>query len=537
MVITDTDMVANQRIKLSVVLVFMLCIFPSFAGELQLTPRLSVDEIFSDNIELLPGDRDNNFVTLLAPGLNIQYLAAGASIDLDYTLTQSWYSENDDFDDTYNTLIASGSIDLLPNGLSLTASASITNVNQNDADNIRSDFVSADTIEYSNYMLGLAYNIKSSSFSIDSDINLIRDEAEDNIGEKDGYNASLASESGVNSRLLFWDVNGQYDDYKESSRKGRFYTADINIGYITKRKINPFVRFYDEDVSGDLSSTAIEGTTSIGAGIRWFAAEHLIIDVAYNSVDEKSSVTEGVANEQDDYISAKIEWQPSSRTSLFAKYYQRFFGDAYQLAYSHRTKRLTTSISYDEIIDAFDRTEYITGDVQQVWCLEGEPIEANNCLLSPGIFDDLSQYILVDTVSQLELQQSNAFSLIKTVGLTSQLSLSRTVYQLNLNSRKRENLELGDYDTYDNASFAITRLTSRSAKLTLQLSYFENSLSNNDSFTFTQKDYYRLYNIDWTKALNRSLNVTYSVQHLNKSSNLATNYEENRVSLQLVKEF
>ncbi|WOH36645.1 TIGR03016 family PEP-CTERM system-associated outer membrane protein [Thalassotalea fonticola] len=537
MAITDTVMVTNRRIKLSVVSVLMLSTCSTFAGDLQVTPRLSVDEIYSDNIELRPRARNDNFVTLLTPGLNLQYLADGASVDLDYAITQTWYSDNHDLEDTYNTLLANGSIDLLPNGLSLQASASITHVSRSDARSSFADFVSANTVEYSSYKVGLAYNIISSSFSVDSAINLVLDEAEDNVGERDGYNASFASESGHNSRLLFWDVNSNYFDYEESSREGRFYMADMKIGYITNSKINPFLRFYDEDFSGNLDVSEIQGTSSIGAGLRWRAADHLTIDVSYNIVDEKNDSQGEAGDETDDYFSGSIGWKPSARTDLFAKYYKRFFGDAYQLAYRHRTKRLTTTISYNEVIDAFDRAEYVPTDIQELWCLTGESVELDNCLLSPDESVDLSQYTFVDTVSQLELQKSNAFSLIKTFSFTTELSLSRTTYQLNLKTDKRENLEFGDYDTYDSAGFTITRLTSRSSELSFKFSYYENSLNENDLLSSAQNDYYRRYNIGWTKTLNRTLNVTYSVLHLNKSSNLSVNYEENRVYLQLVKEF
>ena len=534
MAITDTDtvMATNRRIKLSVVSVLMISTCPSFAGDLQVIPRLSAYEIFSDNIELLPRAKNDNFVTLLAPGLNLQYLAAEASFDLDYALTQTWYSDDNDLEDTYNTLIANGSINLLPNGLSLQASASITNVSRSDARSSISDFASANTVEYRSYEVGLAYNISSSSFSIDSAVNLVLNEAEDDVGEKDGFNAEFVSESGSNSRFLFWDVNSNYFDYEEDVREGRFYMVDMQIGYITNSKINPFIRFYDEDFSGNLDVSEIQGTSSIGAGVRWLAADHLTIDVSYNIVDESNDSQEDVSDEQDDYFSGSIEWNPSARTDLFAKYYKRFFGDAYLLAYRHRT-----TISYNEVIDAFDRSEYVPVNIQELWCLTGEPVELGNCLLSPDENVDLSEYTFVDTVSQLELQKSNAFSLIQTFSFSTELSLSRTSYQLDLKTNKRENLEFGDYDTYDSAGFTITRLTSRSSRLSLKFNYYENSLNNNDILTSAQKDYYRRYNIEWTKALNRSLNVTYSVLHLNKSSNLSVNYEENRVYLQLVKEF
>ncbi|WNC72528.1 TIGR03016 family PEP-CTERM system-associated outer membrane protein [Thalassotalea psychrophila] len=538
MATTVTDMVKEQLNKSCFFIVCTLFILPSYASDWRVQSRLDFKEIFTDNVELVPGNADNSFVSLLSPGINVQYQSGKANWELDYTFTQTLYTHDHDLDDNYNTLTSSGSMSLWPDGLAFNFSASISNVSQNTARNSLADLVSADTVEYKNYQAGFSYLTESSSFKIDAEISFIIDEAEDEVGDRDGYNAFIKSESGSNSRYVFWNLDSQYTDYENNKRKGRFYTVDATMGYITNWKLNPFIRLYEEDTSGNLRDSKIQGTSSIGAGIRWLASEHLILDVAYNSVDDKSDAVGKVSDEQDDYVSGSINWQPSARTSFFAKYYQRFFGDAYQFNYSHRTKRLTTTLSYSETLDLFDRQELVPVNVQDVWCITGAAVEIGNCIFSPNENIDLTNFTFAGFYSDLELQESNSFNLNQTFNFTSTLALSRMTYQLSLRKTKRENLEIEDYDTYDFASFSITRLMSRTSELNLRFSFNKNSLDQNNPFTFEQLDYYRVYNINWQKQLNRTLSVTFSTQHLNRNSNrFGYSYKENRASMQVIKEF
>ncbi len=536
--ITDMGTEKTKRNYSIVFVVLALYSLPSFANDWRVTPRVSFEETFTDNVELNSINEIDSFVSMLSPGLNLEYLEAGASLELDYELTQAWYTHDHDLDDNFHNLSATGRIDLLPNGLSLNASATIRNVSENDTRNALADIVSGDTVEYNNYRLGLAYNVQSSSFTIGSAITLLLDEAEDKVGERDGYIASFASASGSNSRVVFWNINSQYSDYDNSNRDGRFYTAELKTGYISDFKLNPFIRYYDEGFSGNINDGSIQGSSSIGAGIRWLASPHLIIDMAYNSADDDTSSVGDDAEEQDDYVSALIEWQPSSRTSLLAKYYQRFFGDAYQFSYRHRSKRLTTAINYNESIQAFDRLEFVPVNSQSLWCLTAAPTDISSCLFSPGEGVDLSDYTLIGSSSDYAPQQADHFSLNKTLNVTSSLNLQRTSYKLTLRKSERKNLEIGDYDIYENAKFSINRQTSRTTDLKFSYSFNKNHINKNNPDSLDQIDHYRIYKLSWEQRLSRSLTATFSGQHLNRSSNrFYYDYTENRLAVKLAKEF
>lgn len=538
MVTMVTDMAVNHQIKLAIFGLSILSSTQVFAGDLQIQPRASASTVVSDNVELTERDEDVSLIALLSPGIHVQYLASGAELDLDYEITQSFYSHDFDLNDTYNDLILESSLDLWDTDFKLLTNASITNVSRDNAENAKADLVSGDTVEYFNSSLGLLYNTKSSAFSIDSKAMLTYSNSEDSIGEREGFNISFNSESGNSARTVFWDVNSRYSEYDNNSRTGSYYTTEAISGWISGYKINPFVRYYDEGTSGNLNDSKIQGTQSIGAGVRWQVSNHLQADIAYNLVDEDSEPDGDVTEEAKDYVSATLDWQPSKRTHLEASYYKRFFGDAYTLSYTHRTKRLTTRVSYNEEISIFDREDSLQGRERQIWCLKDSPIGPGTCVISPGPDFDYSDYFLVATIGDDDLQQSQSFTLVKTLALSTQLDLKRTSYRLQLSNTKREDLNISDSDEYDKASFSIERFINRTLVASVGYSFSKNIFDNNSSLGYTQEDYYRIYGADLQKSIGHSIVVTSTFQYLNRSSNRdGFSYSENRLSVQLVKEF
>lgn len=538
MVTMVTDMAVNHQIKIALLGLTFFGSSQVFAGDLQIQPRASANMVVSDNVELTESDEDLSLVALLSPGIHVQYLASGAELDLDYAITQSFYSHDFDLNDTYNDLILESSLDLWDTDFKLLTNASITNISRDNAENAQSDLVSGDTVQYFNSSMGLLYNTKSSAFSIDSKVMFTYSDSEDSIGEREGFNASFNSENGNSARLVFWDVNARYSEYDNNSRTGSYYTTEGIAGWITNYKINPFIRYYDEGTSGNLNDSKIRGTQSIGAGVRWQVSNHTQLDVAYNFVDKGSEPDGGVTEEAEDYVSASLEWQPSKRTQLHASYYKRFFGDAYKLSYNHRTKRLTTRVSYNEEISVFDRQDSLQGREREIWCLKDAPIGPGTCIISPGPDFDLTDYFLVATIGDDDLQQSQSFTLVKTLSLTTQLALKRTTYGFQISKTKREDLNFRDNDDYDRASFNIDRFINRTLVGSVGFSFSNNTFDNNDTLGYVQNDYYRIYLANLQKSIGHSIIVTSTFQHLNRSSNReGFTYSENRLSIQLVKEF
>ncbi|MGL1957605.1 MAG: TIGR03016 family PEP-CTERM system-associated outer membrane protein [Colwellia sp.] len=506
----------------------------TFAGEWQFTPNLVLDETYTDNVELTIKDAESSFVTQTIAGLEAAYQSRIANLTLSGTTSYAMYSHNSDLNDDFRTLGATGQYNLWTNGPAIIASASIANISRNTANNSLADLVSGDTIESESYSTGIQYKVKNSSFLIDTSLIYSINRTEDNIGESDGYTAQLSTENGSNARHVYWQIKGDYSkreqDYSGVTSDGENYTVDAMLGAITSFNVNPFIRFYDEDVKGSTTTNQNSQTTaSLGSGIRWLASPHIIIDLSYNFVEDETI--------SDDYISANINWEPSARTSLAAGYSQRFFGKSYDLDFEHKTKRLTNSISYHENLEIFDRNSYQQIILGSFWCpTDGFTGEVSQCAIQPDTaIDENYQFV---TLSSFELIESNEFSLNKNLAWSSKLQLSRTSFALNILGNEREGLQSGVIDQHLDAGIAIERKISGKSNFTISANFRHEHFDKENPQGSRQEDYYRTVSATYTKKLASSLSTNFTIQHVNRgSSEEQYNYDEMRAIINLTKEF
>ena len=467
------------------------------AGEWQFTPIINLDETFTDNVELTSSQATSSFVTQNIAGLDLEYSSNLASLKWSGTQVYALYSHNSNLNDKFTTLTANGQYSLWSSGPTFTASASIANISQNNASNGIADLVSGGTVEQKKYSTGVKYNFGNSSYSVTSTLNFNTTRAEDNIGDNNGFTAKLGSENGETARYLYWQLNSSYTKRKQqrTGNDGKKHTIEALLGAITSINFNPFIRYYDENITGTGVSSNLNTTSSWGPGIRWLASPHIIVDLSYNFVADDSI--------SDDYLDTSIQWEPSARTSLVLGYSQRFFGDSYNLDLKHKTKRLTNSISYLESLEVFDRNSY-----QEV---------------AP---DDL------------ELIENNEFSLNKRFAWSSNLQLSRTSFNLSAAASERTSLETDIVDETFNTNIRVTRAISPKTNLSLSAKYNYLIYDKDNPEGSRQEDRYRTISINFTRNLASSLSYNVNLQHVNRNSSTDRfSYDEVRVMINITKEF
>ncbi|WP_371187621.1 TIGR03016 family PEP-CTERM system-associated outer membrane protein [Thalassotalea maritima] len=508
----------------------------SYGQGLQLAPKLTAEIVYSDNVQLTTEQETESLVTLVTPGIMIGYQGRDISLEGGYEHIRAFYSHNHDLDSGFNSADINAQIKLANTGFNLFGSHQIGNISASNSRNALADIVSGDTVESTNSSYGLSYATESSAFGITGQIAFTNTGYKDNLSERKGYNATLSGNSGVASRTIFWRLNGLYNDYENDTLTGRFYNIEAQLGLISNYHINPFVRYYDEDTSGNINNNTIVGNRSLGAGLSWRVGKLIDVELAYNWVQQNNQLDEG--QQADDHVSAYVSWQPSPRTKLIASYYKRFFGDAYQGSFSHRHKRLTVSLAYDETLDAFDRLEYVEGDLINVWCLTADPSNIEQCLFEPSDNEDLSNYYLATSYRELIADENKSFTLNKALTMSLDFNGRRNSYQLNVNHTRRNNLDSNNEDEYQSASFRINRALNRHNTLELSTSYnritFGGDTNNTD---IRQQDHYRIYRLAWQQQLSQKVSTQYSAQHVNRDSSSIYNYEENRLSVQFEKLF
>ncbi|MFT5756243.1 MAG: hypothetical protein ACI9LM_000955 [Alteromonadaceae bacterium] len=535
MVIMDMDLVKKGKLPL---LIYVFSLYPLllFAGDWEFSPTLIADETYTDNVELLESNKKSSLVSQLGVGIELAYTAQNAFFDFKSTSQYAMYSHDHNLDDDYHTLESDFKLMLWPNGIALFGSASILNQSKNQNKNALADIVSGETVRVENYQGGFEYIIDNSDFTLGSSISYLTSKTEDGIGEREGISTRVQSKNGAAARLIFWDVNANYQELNNNNQNSKTHRGELKLGFITNYNVNPFLRYFNEDSTGTINRNQLLESSSYGAGLRLLMTPRLYIDLAYNLPSTTQFDSNG--DKQENYFSSTIAWQPSSRTTFNAQFSQRFYGNSYQGDFTHKNKRLTNSISYNETVQSFTRNNIQRNSLGQFWCPTveaGSIIDDENCYISGNSAIDFDNFRLV-TLSESEIIEDDQYSLNKVLSWTSTLALPRTTFTLNINSLNRENLSTKVEDEGKNAKFSIKRKVSGYSDLSLTLSYREDNRALNQENE--QLDIYRQYSLDYDRKINSRLSGTLGISHLNRSSNKqAFNYEESRIYFRINKGF
>jgi uncharacterized protein (PEP-CTERM system associated) len=517
--------------------IFALCtcfilVPTSLAGEWTFTPSVGLTETFSDNVELNRVNQKSSLVSQLIIELNSEFKSKGALFSFSGTETLADYSHNNDLNDDFQFMDFKGLVSLWSNGPQFILNSEIHNISKNESENSLADLVSGDTVQQRSHHAGFQYNITNSHHDLSSSLVYNIVDTEDGIGERRGYKAILDSENGNAARMIFWQINGQFSYQENDLLSGESYSIESKVGAITPFNVNPFVRFYNEDISGSIVETKPNTAPSWGPGIQWLATKHFTVDLSYNYIQEDVTTS-------DDYIAATIEWQPSQRTRLKAGYSQRFFGDSYNFDFQHKTKRLENAVTYDEAIEVFDRNSFEETSLGQFWC--SIPITSsvtpNDCRPSSQPPTDTTGYRLV-SFSDYAPVINKEFSLNKRLAWTSTLSLARTTFKFLASARERQTLDTDIVDEYFDAELTITRKTSAKGEISLRARFNKNNFDKNNLEGVKREDTYKTISTSYTRDLGSSLNTIFTLQFLDKeSSRKNRNYNEVRATLNITKDF
>lgn len=492
----------------------------------ELQPFISLDETYTDNVSASNLNKESSYVTSLGAGLNFGYEAPGAELNVSGQSNYVWYTHDHDLDNDYQSLNSDGRLRLFNDGPWLFGTASIDNVSRNRADNELADLITGDTTEVKRYTAGFEHTIANLVQQSVFRVEFFSTNSEDNIDEREGYSTSVNSTNSLTNRHLLWNIRGYYGDQESRDASARNYSVDATLGLITGWDVNPIVRYFDEDSSGSLSSGSGTALQSWGAGFRALLSRHLSTDITYNWVDDEEV--------SDDYVAATINWNPSERMQLNASYTSRFYGDAYTLNLSHRSKRLTNTISYNESLDAFDRLSFRSELQGTYWCPDSEDIVLSECLLNEG--QNLDDYVLINFYRN-ELVESEEFVLTKSLSWQSEFKFPRSKLGLNTTAYERESLTTLVVDENITGRLFATHDLTRNVSATLAFDY-NDTLYDRDQLVRYQQDYYRQYSLNISRTMPQNLFGELYLRYLNRSSTrIDRNYDESRIGFTIRKEF
>ncbi|MDT0603821.1 TIGR03016 family PEP-CTERM system-associated outer membrane protein [Thalassotalea castellviae] len=522
-----------KKSKLATTIAASLFLQPVLAGEWIFTPQTFIVETFTDNVELNYNEEISSLVSQTGIAIDTSYIAKKINFNLTSQSLYAFYSHDHDLDDDYHTVASDLTIELWPKGLSLIGKVNIDRRAKNQAQNALADIISGDTIKIETYTSGFQYNVVNNKFSFNSSISYSDIQSEDDIGNREGYIATVNSQNGAGIHNVFWTLNSSYQEVKNNQRSSRMYNGEIKLGLITSYKINPFLRYYDEENNGNIGGNQALESNSYGAGFRWLITPRFELDLSYNQPIGNALDSHG--DEQKEYISSSINWQPSERTQLTASISQRFYGDSYSFAFTHQNKRLTNSINYVEDVQTLTRNNYIPFELGTFFCPNQGRILLSECYIEGDINFNFENFDLV-TFTDFNIEEDDQYSLNKTLTWKSTLSFSRTTFTLNILGSTRENLSNYQQNENSRADFTVSRKVSGKSKIDFKLSYTDNTFEKDSEDE--RRDRYRQYQVNLERSLNSKLALNFSLGLVNRDSNETLfNYEEGRVTLKFTKDF
>ncbi len=491
---TATDM--RIKIALSRVCLALLACGYSVAGvaaDVNVEALVSAEAIHSDNVNR-SADKESGQVFIIGAGLNSTITGNDGELALDYLAQQAIYSYDSDKNQLYHELDFNSRKGLGNSGVSAVLDAGMTTLPNDFSSNPLSDVVSGDLVQQSNVDAGLEFESNPRGWldvraSARAGLNYYDDERS---GDSQRYSGNLSVNNGSKAKTWFWDLSSNYvyREARDSDQATESVKYKGELGLQQIRGWSPFVRGVGESYfQGVQANNDLGEQESWGPAVRYYPSRNSYLELSYNFTRDD--------NDNDDYVGAALSWAPTSRTTLYAEYGQRFFGDAYEFLFQHRKRRLTTSISYNEEPVSFDREFFTDGD----------------------------------DITQLSLRRSLSASV--------SLALKRTTYTFSGRHVRQKRLS-GDQINSENINYgvglSISHQLTRDWTARVGADYDRYELEN-QTVEQQDDDYYR-FNIGFDQRIAEELFLVYSYAFSDRASNVSSSeYQENRLSVQLRKNF
>jgi len=333
---TQTPNVTRLQLILAL---YLVCANSANAGDWDITPRISVAEIFSDNINLDDDDKESDLVTEITPGISIHGEGGRLKADIDYQMQNAIYASNSDANGTFHQLDAFANAELAKSLFFVDASSTmgqalisadntVSTGNLNNAGN-RTDFATYSLSPYATpHFGGYADGLFRYTHS-----EVIYDEGASDASTN-SFDAGLVS--GRNFGPLSWSANYNYsDEQRDSASNTTYENADGQARYRVSKHFSLIG-------SAGYANNDLESSEDVENGSYW-AVGGFLQPSRYYSLE---------AQQGNNLSTATVGLYPTRRTSLVATYRDREVGlnpgEVWSGTFSHYTRRTTWNASYQE---------------------------------------------------------------------------------------------------------------------------------------------------------------------------------------------
>lgn len=317
----------------------VVCAAPLHAGQWTITPRLSVGEIYSDNIRLDDDNKEGDLITEVTPGINI--VGSGGRIDaeLDYQVQNLFFLSNTSDSSISQQMDANATAEVTRNfffvdatsrmGQSIVDAQGTLSQNNINAAGNQTDFYAYGISPYIRPHFG-GYADGTFRYSLDH----VRYDDDASNSLENRFDASLVS--GRKFGPLSWSGNYVFDDINRSKAdNARYEYADADARYRLNRKFSLVAQ-------AGWSNNDFESSEEIENGSYW-AVGGLWQPSRYYSLEALTGKN---------LDTATVGLYPGRRTALEVTYRDRKVGlndgKAWFGNFRHRTRRTTWSADYTE---------------------------------------------------------------------------------------------------------------------------------------------------------------------------------------------
>lgn len=307
------------------------------AADWTLKPRITLSEIYTDNVTLLADDGEDELITIISPGVNLHAEGGRLRLSLDYALQNLFYLGDSDRNQSNHRLQSNATADLIEDLLHLDARASISQVILDSTQKVALDNIgiSGGRGDVRTYSLSPWLNAKGpyvnselrySYGEIDYSGNAVSD------GRDETINGNFSS--GHRFSTMTWGLGFQRQELTRNNVSRR-ESATAHVSYRIVRHLGFIVRGGYENNDQTITRYSPDGSYW-SAGLHWQPSSRFALEATQGENDHQGRLT----------------FRPTLRTSLSLTYLDRAVGlrtgSSWAGSFFHRTRRSNWSVNYIE---------------------------------------------------------------------------------------------------------------------------------------------------------------------------------------------
>ncbi len=500
----------TNRLSRAVGLAWALMAVPMGACALDIMPTITLSENYTSNVNLDPaGEDDSEWITRIAPGVEIDYDGARLDLTFEYTLEALFYVDVADRNEIYNQLSNTALLDLIGEELQLEANASISQVNLAPEERVTSSNINTT----GNRADALAWH----------------------LGPRWRRALFAGSELEGHARVgkVQFDVSETQDDQNNAED---VQSTSASMSLHTDGRTNPTVTYdlnYEYDkLDYEISGAAVEQTAYLQLGYRFNDTLQVF---ALGGLD--SGGLDSDAENRDDSLS-EPRWEVGVSSAFTADDFrisvgERYFGRTYSFIWNHTGADSSYALNYSESPTTSDLVSLRQLPTDEPGA-EPEPLPPDSDLNRPG---DPTRFVLK------RADADASWTLYRSILSLNAFWEARTD-QVLVTESPTEAAGANDETSYGmNADFS-WELGSRSVvKLGVGWTHrdfndFADMAPGDPAENKEDESYNLLASLDYTLGLRTTLGFTVGFQDRQTSSSDDTgNYDELWASVQLARTF